>query len=310
MTPLLILVMYGVNFMEQVMLETRRIEAKYIPPLLNQDDFRNYSISSLPTEDDLPSSDGVPMETERHKKQMDMLINTLEPWLGERGYVSGDMFVYFSPNQVKNEDFKGPDVFVSLGVSNKERKSWVVWQEGKAPDIVIELLSKSTAKKDKGNKKQIYQDKLRVQEYYWFDPHNPSDWKGFELTNGVNKRVYKELPFENDCFISKSLGLKLILWYGIFHNVETNWLRWATLDDELILLPDEAAAQQVEIETQRAKAEAQRANVAEQRAVTAFNDGKQTERLETARKMLAKGYEITEVIELTGLSNDELTKLS
>ena len=49
----------------------------------------------LPTQDDLPCDDGVPMETERHKKQMDLLVYSLEPWLGERGYVGGNMFVYF-----------------------------------------------------------------------------------------------------------------------------------------------------------------------------------------------------------------------
>ncbi len=51
------------------------------------------------------------------------------------------MFVYFSAAQLKSEDFRGPDFFAVLGVPKAERKSWVVWQEGKAPDVVIELLS-------------------------------------------------------------------------------------------------------------------------------------------------------------------------
>jgi Uma2 family endonuclease len=38
---------------------------------------------------------------------------------------------------------------VVLDVPRRERKSWVVWEEEKAPDVVIELLSESTAKKDK-----------------------------------------------------------------------------------------------------------------------------------------------------------------
>lgn len=49
---------------------------------------------SLPTQDDLPSDDGVPMETERHKKQMDLLIYSLEPWLNthpQGGYVGGNI---------------------------------------------------------------------------------------------------------------------------------------------------------------------------------------------------------------------------
>jgi hypothetical protein len=53
-------------------------------------------------QNELPSCDGIPMETERHKLHKDLLINSLKPWLGEKGYVGGNMFVYFSPNQVKN----------------------------------------------------------------------------------------------------------------------------------------------------------------------------------------------------------------
>ena len=139
------------------------------------------AVAKLPTQDDLPDGDGVPMETERHKKQMDLLVDSLEPWLGERGYVGGNMFVYFSHNQLKNEEFKGPDVFVTLGNGNHERKSWVVWEEGKSPDVVIELLSKSTAKKDKTLKKDVYQNQLKVAEYFWFDPFHPDDFQGFKL---------------------------------------------------------------------------------------------------------------------------------
>jgi Uma2 family endonuclease len=210
----------------------------------------------LPTQDDLPDGDGDKMETERHKKQMDLLIDPLEPWLGERGYVGGDMFVYFSLKQLKNEKFKGPDVFVTLGLGNQERKSWVVWEEGKSPDVVIELLSESTAKKDKTSKKDVYQNQLKVGEYFWFDPFKPDDFQGFELSRGV----YKALPFLNDCFISKKLGLKLIRWRKLYRNIETTWLRWATLDGELLLLPREIEAQRAEQERQQKEQALQRAN--------------------------------------------------
>jgi hypothetical protein len=51
---------------------------------------------TLPTQDELPSDDGVPMETQRHKMQADLLIDALYPWLEQRsdGYVGGNMFVY------------------------------------------------------------------------------------------------------------------------------------------------------------------------------------------------------------------------
>ncbi len=48
-----------------------------------------------PTQDDLPCDDGVPLETQRHKLQMDLLIEILQPSLANRhnGYVGGNMFL-------------------------------------------------------------------------------------------------------------------------------------------------------------------------------------------------------------------------
>jgi len=251
------------------MLETQRLKPIIPPNILRQPVYYNADIlnpkkSRLPTQDELPYDDGVPMDTEQHRLQMELLINSLKPWLyqANKGYVSGNMFVYFSPTQVKNEDFKGPDVFVVLGVSNHVRKSWVVWEEGKAPDIVIELLSESTASKDKGQKKKVYQNQLKVPEYYWFDPYNPNDFQGFRLKN----KIYTELPFKDNSFTSQSLGLKLTRWHGVYQNVETVWLRWTTLDGELLLLPDETEAKRANAEAQHAAQEKQRADIAEQRA--------------------------------------------
>jgi Uma2 family endonuclease len=186
-------------------------------------------LNALPTQDELPCDDGVPMETQRHKWQMDLLIDTLGLWLEPQaeGYVNGNMFIYFSRAQVKNQDFKGPDFFVVLGVPKRERKSWVVWEEEKAPDVVIELLSDSTASQDKLEKKQIYQDKLRVSEYFWYDPFNPEDWAGFALRDGL----YEPLPAnEQGWLISHRLGLALVCWQGEYRGVTAVWLRWATLD--------------------------------------------------------------------------------
>ena len=49
-------------------------------------------------------------------------------------------------------------------------------------------------------------------------------------------------------------------------NIDTVWLRWFTLDGELLLLPDEAEAQRADAEAQHAAQEKQRADLAEQRA--------------------------------------------
>lgn len=222
----------------------------------------------LPTEDDLPSDDNEKMETSRHKYQMDLLLETIYPWLEKRqdGYAAGNMFVYFSAEQVKNQDYKGPDFYCVLDVPQNERKSWIVWQEGKAPDVIIELISESTAKKDKIDNKLIYQNRMRVPEYFWYDPFNPNDWQGFSLVKGV----YQPLKFDaQNRYISEQLQLALVRWSGVYRGVYTVWLRWQTLEGELLPTDKEAMEaekQQAEVERQRAEAEKQRAEIEKQRA--------------------------------------------
>jgi len=45
---------------------------------------QDFHITLPPTQDDLPCDDGVPMETQRHKLQMELLIDSLLPWLDAR----------------------------------------------------------------------------------------------------------------------------------------------------------------------------------------------------------------------------------
>jgi len=213
-----------------------------------------------PTEDELPYDDGMPMETHRHVLQMFLLIEVLNHYWAERedGFVGGDMFVYFSPDQVYTHDFRGPDVFVVQGVSKRSRKSWVVWQEGKAPDVVIELLSETTAEKDRNEKKLIYQDRLRVPEYFWYDPYS-GELAGFSLRDG--KYVAIE-PDADGRLVSQQLGLMLRRWEGVYQREEATWLRWATPDGVLLPTPKEQAEQ----EHQQSLAAQQQAEQAQQQA--------------------------------------------
>jgi Uma2 family endonuclease len=217
-----------------------------------------------PTQDELPCDDGEPMETARHRQQMFLLLETFQHWLDQRpdGYAGGNMFLYFSLAQVRHQDFRGPDFFAVLDVPKGERKSWVVWEEGKGPDVIIELLSESTATHDKTVKKDLYQNQLKVSEYFWFDPFNPDDWAGFGLRHGV----YVPLPpDERGQLLSQRLNLALVRWHGLYEGVEAIWLRWATLAGEL--LP--TRSEQVDAAEQHAKTAEQHAKTAEQRAVAA-----------------------------------------
>jgi Uma2 family endonuclease len=264
-----------------------------------------------PTQAELPYDDGIPMESARHKAQMDLLIDALFPWLAERedGFVGGNMFVYYSLAQVRNKDFKGPDFFVVLGVPQGERRSWVVWEEGKAPDVVIELLSDSTASTDKNEKKLIYQNQMRVPEYFWFDPFKPDDLAGFS----IHERGYQPiLPNAQNQLVSSSLGLALQLWEGNYQGINATWLRWATLDGELLPTTAEQETQRAEQERQRAEQETQRAEQERQRAEQEHQRANTAELqlLQTARNLLETGMTVEQVARLTGLNQSAIESLN
>jgi Uma2 family endonuclease len=221
----------------------------------------------LPTEDDLPYSDGMPMESQRHVLQLQLLMQSLQLHWAERNdvFIGGNMFVYFSAEQVKDKDFRGPDFFVVLNVPRRERKSWVVWQEGKGPDLVIELLSESTAAVDRGEKKQVCQDRLRVPEYFLYDPMR-GELTGFVLSN----RKYRPLePDAGGHVYSAVLELSLARWEGVYEGVEASWLRFALADGSLLPTPQERAEQEherAEQEHERAEQEHERAEQEHERA--------------------------------------------
>ena len=188
-------------------------------------------------------SDEPPLETYLHLQQMMLLIKCLD-WLWrdrQDFFAAGNLTINYSPHQKKSEKFRGPDFFVVLGTERKPRKSWVVWEEeGKYPNVIIEILSPKTAKSDRGLKKQIYQDTFRTADYFWFDP-DTLEFQGFQLIQGQ----YQELqPNQEGRLWSQQLGLYL----GI-HNSQ---LRFFTNLGELVLTPEEVATQsQSELEIER-----------------------------------------------------------
>jgi Uma2 family endonuclease len=231
-------------------------------------------------------SDEPPLETDWHREQIDLLIRLLK-WVWrdrEDFYVSGNLTIYYSPNQLKSEHFRGPDFFVILGTQRKDRNSWVVWQEaGKYPNVIVELLSESTASVDKGLKKQIYQDTFRTPDYFWFDPQS-LEFEGFHLVDGQ----YQPLPpNETGWLWSEQLGL--------FLGVHGEDLRFFTPEGQLLKLPEEEIQKQLDEERERAEQERQRAEQERQRAEQERQRAEQAERdLEDLRTRLkAQGIDIS-----------------
>ena len=127
-------------------------------------------------------------ETELHLHDMIESIQVLEDRFDTQPnvYVCGNLLLYYEEGNPRKH--VSPDVLLALDVPKKPpRDYYLVWKEGKAPDFVIEITSKSTKREDKKKKFEIYRDILKVSELFLFDPtedylHPPL--QGFRLVGG------------------------------------------------------------------------------------------------------------------------------
>jgi Uma2 family endonuclease len=136
-----------------------------------------------------PTGDGKPMaETPIHGDNMFATIEVLraryehDPTV----YVAGNMLMYYVPNDKRRH--VAPDVYVVKGIPPRYRGAFFVWIEGKGPNVVFEISSRSTRKEDLDKKFRLYQDTLRVPEYFLFDPleeYLKPSLQGFRLREGV-----------------------------------------------------------------------------------------------------------------------------
>jgi|SRR5713226_442555 len=156
-----------------------------------------------------PTSDGRPMaETDWHRDIMYALIKVLQSFYATdpRVYVSGNLLLYYVPGNKRRH--VSPDVFIVKGVPKRQRPYYLLWEEGKSPNLVIEVTSSSTRSEDTKKKFLLYQDVLKVQEYFLFDPFEeylrPS-FQGYRLRKGK----YVPIPTIGGRLPSSVLGLQL-----------------------------------------------------------------------------------------------------
>jgi Uma2 family endonuclease len=212
---------------------------------------------------ELPTEDGVPLETNWHRIEINLLIDSLHHlWRDRRDYFAGgNMFLYFSFEQVRNRLYRGPDFFLVKGVDGeRDRRAWIVWEEkGRYPNVIVELSSPSTREIDLGPKKDLYEQTFRTPEYFCYDPDS-ARLVGWRQPNAG----YREIePNEHGWLWSNELNLWLGTWQGEYLRVTATWLRFYTADGQLVLTQAEAEAQRAEAEARRAEAEARRAEAAE-----------------------------------------------
>ena len=176
-----------------------------------------------PDELRLPSCDDEPVsQNTRQGMAIAECAGSLQyRWDGRQDvFVGFDQFLYwkrpYRRKRTKANAPLAPDVYVVFGVANRHRESYVVWEEGKPPDFVLEVVSPSSRKRDTVEKPRRYA-KIGVQEYFLHDPYGKLDpaLAGFELRRGLRRR-YRRVPAERLAngvmgVPSKVLGLYLCI---------------------------------------------------------------------------------------------------
>lgn len=186
-------------------------------------------------------SDEPELDSDLHRQQIDLLLACLYWWWRARSdfYATGNLTIFYNPDQRITRDFRGPDFFVVLGVDPRPRKSWMLWRENyRFPNLILELLSDSTARVDRRQKRQLYQDTFKTPEYFWFDPWTAQEFEGLRLIDGL----YQPIP-------ANAQGWRWSEQLQLFLGIAEGKLRFFSPTGELV--PTEA------------EAERQRANQAE-----------------------------------------------
>jgi Uma2 family endonuclease len=224
------------------------------------------ALAPLPFE--LVQDDGVPVEKHFHLQQMQLLTHLIRRAMGEQGrtdfFTGAHMFVYYSVEQARQvaleeeqnlekKEFRGPDVFWVGGVDpRRKREIWVAWEEGgRLPDVILEILSPSTATNDRTDKKDLYARVFGTAEHFLYEPERPK-LEGHRLSS---RRVYRPLVADAlGRLWSEQLGVFLGLWHGVWEEREDTWVRLFHADGSLVLTEGEAERQKAEAERQRAEA--------------------------------------------------------
>jgi Uma2 family endonuclease len=222
-----------------------------------------------PDIEDLITEDDTPVDNFPSEKQQRLLTEPLySSWPGpgeKRPFLAAANVGVFS--QTRTPAIV-PDMFLSLDVMmaqdwwRKEHRSYFIWEFGKPPDLVLEIVSNTVGGED--TEKRWKYAWMRVPFYVIYDPQ-------LQVMNEV-LTVYRlgEIQYERrDSTQFPGLKLGLILWAGEFEGRADTWLRW--VDEQGVLIPTgkERAEQErhrAEQADQRAEQERYRAEQADQRA--------------------------------------------
>ena len=220
---------------------------------LKQFDLTNI-VSHLVTEDDEPvdnifSEKQQRLLTEPLYSSWTPLIDEDQPVSPRPFMAAANVGIFFSVYQspLVPDMFLSLDIEVNAGWNADERRSYFVWELGKLPEVVVEIVSNNVGN-ELGSKLKRYAE-WGVTYYAVFDPlHELGDTvlRVYELGFGKRFRL-------RDDFQLPLLGLCLTLWEGQYEDITETWLRWCDQDGQIIPTGKEG----------RAAAEAQGAREAE-----------------------------------------------
>ncbi len=219
----------------------------------------------LPSTDQLPCSDDIPVDNEDQNLLPNILLFLLGFIWSERfdWFFGVDMAVYHTIG-VNPRVPVVPDGFLSLQVERKKngrsRRSYATWEENDiVPMLAIEVVS-HTAGGEYDEKLVIYQN-LGVLYYAIYNPeygqqdrHQP--WEIYKLVNNTY-----QLQALEQCWLPE-IGLGIGCARVVFNGIEQDILAWFDESGDRYLLPEEIA----DAEKQRADRAEKNTEKAQQRA--------------------------------------------
>lgn len=218
-------------------------------------------VDELPDISHLAIEDDTPVDNLISEKQQRLLTESLysnTSVLGERLFlVAANVGVFYASRKPPLV----PDVFLSLDVevpqdwTQKKNRTYFVWEFGKPPDVVIEIVSNREGN-ELDSKLRDYA-RIGVAYYAVFDPlQQLGEVDLYVFENRANHYHELEQPW------FAQVGLGLTLWNGRFEGKQDRWLRWCDATGTVI----PTGAERADLEHQRAEQEHQRAEQEHQRA--------------------------------------------
>ena len=198
----------------------------------------------LPKGEELPSSDGLPVDNELHILIPNLLSFILGFIWADRWdwYFGVNMGIYYATGVNPRVPIV-PDAFLSLGVerikSNKLRESYVVWEENDiAPIFALEVVSKTPG--GEYDRKMTRYTQLGV---LYYTIYNPDYWQRdrrepleiYRLVEGEYQRQIGERFWMSEMDLGIGRGI------GTHRGLQREWLYWFNERNERYYSPEDAA---------------------------------------------------------------------